>query len=514
MPGRRDAAMMSESPPSEIQPARSRARSLAAVVAGLLVVLAVDAVTLHDGHGWGDDFALYILHARNLAEGRPYDATGYLYDPAAGLVGPPTYPPVTSALLAPVVARFGRDFRAMKWVMVGGLLTALAGFALLFADELSAGALLALVLLTGLNPLLLDAVNQIGSDLPFLAFLALALLLMRRLDGTRGGGRGLGWGLAVGIALSLACGTRSVGLVLLPALLAVEFWNHRRLRGSAALAVAVFVLLAVLQSRLIHSDSRYFDQWHVTAETALSNIVGYSRGLTRFWGNGYFRPAGLVLTVGVLALAAIGFARRLRRRPTAAEAFAALYPMAVILWPTFCGARLLYPLVPLWIGYALCGLYDPHVIRSAAAPRAAVGLFVLLAAISYTGKYTAQSRGPQPAGVHNPRAVALFRLVRAQTGPSDVLVFIKPRALALMTDRSASVYHIVDDDERLWRYFASIRAAYLIVVNRDAALGLAADPEPLAWLRGFVARHPRRCRAVYRNEDFTVYRIAAGREGP
>jgi hypothetical protein len=45
----------------------------------LLVLLAVGAfflATVRSGHWWGDDFGLYILHAKNIAEGLDYRQTG------------------------------------------------------------------------------------------------------------------------------------------------------------------------------------------------------------------------------------------------------------------------------------------------------------------------------------------------------------------------------------------------------------------------------------------------------
>jgi hypothetical protein len=42
-----------------------------------LIILAVGAfflTTLKEGHNWGDDFGLYILHAKNIAQGINYRA--------------------------------------------------------------------------------------------------------------------------------------------------------------------------------------------------------------------------------------------------------------------------------------------------------------------------------------------------------------------------------------------------------------------------------------------------------
>ncbi|HEV2672560.1 MAG TPA: hypothetical protein VGU74_15810, partial [Gemmatimonadales bacterium] len=68
-----------------------------------LVVGVLYLATIRAGHGWGDDFAQYILHARNIAAGVPYTQTGYIYNPDNPEVGPRAYPPGFPVLLVPVV---------------------------------------------------------------------------------------------------------------------------------------------------------------------------------------------------------------------------------------------------------------------------------------------------------------------------------------------------------------------------------------------------------------------------
>jgi len=51
--------------------------------------------TIREGHNWGGDFSMYIHHAKNIAEGKSYQDTGYLYNPLNPSIGPKTYPPVS-----------------------------------------------------------------------------------------------------------------------------------------------------------------------------------------------------------------------------------------------------------------------------------------------------------------------------------------------------------------------------------------------------------------------------------
>ncbi|MBP9795838.1 MAG: hypothetical protein KBD42_07355, partial [Chitinophagales bacterium] len=49
--------------------------------------------TTSEGHVWGDDFAMYLSHARNISEGRAYDDTGLILHEFAPTYSPQNYPP-------------------------------------------------------------------------------------------------------------------------------------------------------------------------------------------------------------------------------------------------------------------------------------------------------------------------------------------------------------------------------------------------------------------------------------
>src|SRR5262245_14683241 len=88
-------------------------KSLAAVWVALYILFSGVAFHSIDGSQewdtWGDDFALYIAHARNLVEGTSYTDTKFVYNPANAWYSPRAYPPGFPILLAPVYALQGLD---------------------------------------------------------------------------------------------------------------------------------------------------------------------------------------------------------------------------------------------------------------------------------------------------------------------------------------------------------------------------------------------------------------------
>src|SRR5436190_5352047 len=85
--------------------------ALAAVLA-LLVGIELSS-TLRTDSPWGGDEALYVLHARNLAEGHSYTATGYIFNPR-NPIHPAAAPPGLPLLLASVYRVRGADWADFK----------------------------------------------------------------------------------------------------------------------------------------------------------------------------------------------------------------------------------------------------------------------------------------------------------------------------------------------------------------------------------------------------------------
>lgn len=490
----------------------SRTRQLTAVVALILVIGAVHVLALRPGHGWGGDFAQYVHHAKNLVEGVPYADTGYLYNPDYPQVGPPSYPPGTAMLLAPVYWARGLNLEAMKWVMIACLLLFLLAAYLGFRDQLSFGSAAALVALLGLNHFFLAETNQIRSDLPFLALLYLAILLVRRGEAAAGAGaqrtgQATRYYLAAGAVTYLAFATRVVGGLLIVAVVLADLIRARRITRPVVLACVVFGCLAAAQAMLFGGSGAYLDQLGAGPSALVANVAGYGTQMAVFWHNGYSKPLAVALFAAVTLLALLGNAASVRRRPGACEVFAVLYPAAIFLWPTYQGVRFLYPVLPLYLFYALRGLAHPWFARRERLRLATIASLAVAVGLSYAGMAATMEFGPLGEGVAKPESVAMFDYVRRHTGPRDVVVFIKPRVMSLHTGRASSVYHQPDDDRALWAYFDRIGARCLVVVENDAALAGSERPEVLAWLRGFVRRNGPRLARVWGNADFTAYRV-------
>lgn len=486
--------------PDDTRPWLTPARRRATVVALIALATLFFIATIRDGHAWGDDFAQYIGHARNLISGNPYEATGYLYNPAVPFGGPRTYPPVFPLLLAPAVKAFGVSLTVLKIEVIlffAGTLGLIYAFLRRRASFVTAAGTVALL---GFSPFFWDFKDNVLSDVPFLFFVMLGLFAIDRAtegDGAHPVRRGL---LAAG-AMYLAFGTRTLGVVLVPALLATEIVRRRRVTRTSVIAAAAFAAAAALQMKLIPGGGSYADDLALQSPRLLVvNTWRYVKALERVAFNGVSMPVAHLFFAALVVLAVAGYVSRLRRdRFSPAEAFVPLYATAVIAWPIYQDTRLLIPLIPFFLAYAIGGLgVLAALLRAERLRRPAAAALALAFAFSYVTLYARLDFGPIREGVQKRESREMFSWVRANTGAADVIAFRRPKALALYTGRPSFGYGPGLPDAEQLRDLERMGARYL----------LASDLDP-PYLAAFVARNRPRFEPVFGNGDFVLYRFRA-----
>lgn len=474
-------------------------------IAVLACVGLFQVATIREGHEWGDDFAQYLLHARNLATGHPYASTGYLLNPEAVAVGPAAYPPATGVLLAPVYALYGLALAPMKAAMALLIVVALAGVHLVFRRRLSRvnGALLLAAI--GFNPVLWRLKDAIGSDLLFLAICFLTLA------GAQGLARYAGplaaraaLGVPLGLGIYAATATRSIGVVLVGAVLLHGLLQRRAVALVApGVAAAVAVALIAVQRAWLPIEGVYV-QWFQDTFSIVAPL-GYARQyvgeLRGFVENEYSLLAATGVFFTIAGLAAVGAWTSLRREIGVVECFLVLYAGMILLFPPV--QRYLLPMLPLLLFYTFRGA---EVIGSRMAGTgrwAPTAVLASLLAATYAGAYSRTPFGPVEDGATQPQFNELCAFIKANTDPADRFLFRKPRALALFADRATAPFSPETDAAGLERLIAAIGARYLITANLRHP-EFAMEPTSVMPL---VAARPDRFTAVFANGRFTLYRI-------
>jgi len=457
--------------------------------------------TLRSGHDWGDDFAMYVQQARNIAEGRPLTQSGYIYNPLYPQLGPRAYPPVFPFLLASVYKFQGLNWIALKIVPVMSFLAALGLLAFWFGQELKLESLLVLIAILGLNPFFYGFKDQILADFPFLLFSVATLVVLEGSHNKAGGFRVL----LAGLCICLCLATRAVGVVLLPSFLLYECVREHRITAAAirvGLVAGVFISLYLY---VFNGSISYLDQLHIALSTVRENLIVHFWQIYKYlWGNGCPRAWAAALTVSLGVLAIVGYFLRLRRRWDVREVFVPLYVIVVIVWPTENDFRLLIPVIPFWFFYAAIAL-DGLALASGAWPwmewlrRAGTPALLALVTLSYVEAYGRLEYGPIEQGVSDPHFVEVCSYVVTHAAPKGIFIFEKPRIFSLLTRRSASGYHDAADPGELWRYSRTIGASYWILSRKSYRDQL--------YLRPLVKCYSSQVDLVFSISGFDLYQL-------
>jgi hypothetical protein len=277
--------------------------------------------------------------------------------------------------------------------------------------------------------------------------------------------------------------------------------------GLASLGVLLtFAACLLAQRALLVLEGSYLNQWRYDPATPFRNLVSLTKGADEVLGSSEQLPLRLALLLPLAGLALAGYVTCVRRRLGAREFFIPLYLGMLLVWPVGGATpRYLLPLLPLVFIYLGQGTHFlAERVGERWGRRAAVGLAATVL-IAYVALYARVGFGPLRHGVERPEAQALFAYVRDNTPPDAVLVFSKPRALALFTGRRASPAQTPVADEVLWDFMRQINATHF-VVGRPF-------PETDEYLQAFADRNADQLQPVFRNRHFTVYRIVDSAAG-
>jgi len=423
----------------------------------LLASALLGSSVLTRGHFWGDDFAAYIGQAQSILRGEMDSfvaRNGFTVTQSSReeghQMGPAAYPWGFPLMLAPVYALIGLSPLALK---LPGLLAYL-GFLLFFFYLLKrrftlTESLLA-VSLFAFNPELLRFLDNILSDIPFLFLSTLAIFLADAYAHETQDKRK--WILAAltGAAIFAASFVRTQGLLLLGGVLlfqGIRFLGQRQQRRE--IVTDSLVILAVFGvfwgvSKLVFpgGQTSYLALYgDFSIDTLTGNIVSYSQLFREFFAT----LPGQALFFGIFVLLFfIGLVARFKA-DLLFVLYAALYLIVLWTWPEWQGYRFLFPMLPFFVYFAMQGIRvtlekvseNQKTILQKGAYAYLLLIAVLFAYNSGSNAYANLRTGREINGPFDPYSIQTYDFIKNNTPPDSVIVFFKPRAMRLMTDRDA-----------------------------------------------------------------------------
>lgn len=467
----------------------------------VLLLLAIAYLsTLTPGHAFGsDDFAAYVMHAANLVEGRPYTDIRYVPNPKALWLAPSNgYPPIYPMILAPVYRIWGLNLRALKVITVLCFLAFLWLFAEMFKRRLSVLAGVGLMLIVGFNPVFWEQRNYVLSEFPYLMFSFGALLVIQNayadLEASQ---MRMGTALLLAVLLYCAYGTRTIGIVLLPALVLADLLRFKRPSRFLVAVLAITAILIAAQSAFLTAPRGYLSAVEISAQATVKNALYYSKTLSYVWQNGFNKGVQIAFALLFTGLACSGFVRKLWTEKAAGEFYVLGYLAILFMWSAEIGLRGLLPILPLYVAY---GLEELSRVLKLISRRALVTAAVVLASLvgsSYVGEARRESRIAADPDVQDASAQQLFAFLRAQTQPSDVLIFSRPRSLALFTNRRTASFA---PDE-------SAADSYQFAKDIHSTLVVVAAWSPPAW-KALLESQAVQKWELFSNSEYQVFQIA------
>jgi hypothetical protein len=412
----------------------------------LIVSIVVGSSRLTRGHEWGDDFAAYVMQAKSILNGDMQSFVEHnsvtIYQ-SSSLIGPVAYPWGYPLILTSVYSVKGVSPLALKLPGFLFFVGFLICFYLLMRNRLTRTESLLIVSLFAFNPMFLGFLDQILSDIPFLFFSTLALLLMTKYEEKQS----LFQTIILGGVIFFAFFIRTTGIVLLAGFLAYQILCIYRknkqskiiMAYSAAVLFTFFFLWLISSLIFPNGQSTYFDQLKgFTSQTFTRNISGYVALFRFFFGT---FTAWIYIYYVLAVFFFVGIWTR-RNTDLSFIIFFVIYFGLILIWPEWQGQRFIFPLIPFFIYFTFQGMKS--VISKLPGNYHRSGRWVFYGFwLSIIGIFLFNSSIDAYANLQNNRSIngpfdeysmEVYNYIKEKTPPDSVIIFFKPRAMRLMTD--------------------------------------------------------------------------------
>jgi hypothetical protein len=416
----------------------------------IVVSFLCNIITLHQGHNWGDDFAQYLIYARNISQGFPV-TDNIMMDKI--IINPPGY----GFLLAPFIKFASLNWILLKFLNIFFWAVTVVGVGLtlkLLHGHISRLAILFLCF----SSYFFTLKQNLLSEFPFVVFFVWAIYFFERFNRSS---KGMEWILFLFFSFC-ALLTRSTGVALY---LAAAFYLLVKGAESQRLWLWLWLLISFFASLLVQSVTTGFSMGNISALSHdwsvlyhsmvqgvpivlrgfLCTIVPWDTVLT-LQIDKIIRPYALVFSLLLIALITVSFAiRTFRKSVTAIDCAAFFYfllvtTISVFPQPPYVFSRFLFPILPVALIYlvSLTEHFDFSMMKRGIAVSSQRILFTSIILLNICN-ISAIFRFNDDALLKKPTQ-EMFSWVRMNVKNDEVVMFNKPRALALMTGvRTVSV---------------------------------------------------------------------------
>ena len=451
----------------------------------LLFAIPLYFLNITNVHSWGDDFAQYIKEALNIAHGKPFYQSNYIYNSYNTNYAPPQYPPGFPLLLAPVVKVWGVSFIAMCYFssfIVTCLLFALFAY---FRKYTGTVAAICLSVLICYSQVVIDLKRNVLADLPCLLFFTLYFLYRNA--------RQYSWQRIAALVFfaAMAIQNRSQAIFLLAAegvwlFLSVikasvkekKLTVNRQVITPALFVVPGVILLDLFIDKVLFysplpTNAFYNSFLHEAAHWDLKKIAedytGYLlKTISAYFyfdaHNGFRRAVVLFMTNMGLTFTITGFIINVYRRLSVEDVFFGIMCVVIIFFPGR-DVRYFLPVIPILFYYCYTTFKAILTAVTTANGRwMAVAITVLYIGTGYEYLKTAATE-TVPGCIPEHKDLVAIDYLKKHVSDKDIIVFTKPRMLTLFTDKRSMNVSWQLTQEMNKRVFDSLQVKYILVVD-------------------------------------------------
>jgi hypothetical protein len=300
----------------------------------------------------------------------------------------------------------------------------------------------------------------------------------------------------------LAFFMRTTGILLLAPLglsLLIEHWpSWQAALKNALIPVLTFGMLLVIQVILFPGGQEsYFSHFSMFTPQRLFGNALYYLWLPS-WA--FDQIPGGVVVYPILAVFVLFSLFAHLRRDAAMHAYSLLTILLFIVWPERQGLRFIYPVLPFLFISAFDGMKLAtarlKTDRQKTAQRIVSGFWVLVLVVGLTVSvdmaYSNMASGREVNGPFDTYSNQMFSFVREKTPKDSVIIFMRPRALRLLTGHDS---------------FMTENCADLAKGNYVAIHEKYADNGQIAPEKVTSCNPALKLDVVFNNKRFTVYKI-------
>jgi hypothetical protein len=478
----------------------------------ILSCLHLFSINVKDSHDWGDDFAQYIHQAKNITKGVSQSETGYIFNKNLPLSGPPAYSMGFPLLLAPVYALAGNSIISFSYLISTFFLLCALIFFRFFRKYLSAFSSYLLVLIFVSNTWMLDFKMEIVSDIPFTFFLFLAVVLYSDLK------KPVYSFILLGLISGFLISIRSLGTAFIIAVVIHELLAYKKEKGTTGrqrlayaallfplISAGVFVFINYILFDIprghFEESSRFFTNENIY-DKILVNINYYFDVFLNLFNtvpeNRYALFSTLIKS-GMFSLMLLGFFIRIKKRISFIEIFLIIYMIVLYTYPySYSGYRFLIPVTPIFLLYAAEALrFLQHSLSWNKKIIYTLAIVSFYLAYKYDWQIILNDQNTVLQGPQRLDSRAAFEHIKASTSKDARILFRKPRALALYTNRNCFENKPDESFVNLQNQLLEYNIDY-ILINEE----ISDDT-----IKSFVAKNTGNVQLVWNNSTFTFYKV-------